>query len=72
MVEYLNAHEIGSQIHYPIPPHLSEAYAYLQLRKGALPVSELYASEVLTLPLYNGMTDSESDYVIERLNNFRV
>ena len=72
LVEYLNAHEIGSQIHYPIPPHLSEAYAYLQLRKGALPLSELYASEVLTLPLYNGMTDSESDYVIERLNNFRV
>ena len=72
LVEYLNTHEIGSQIHYPIPPHLSEAYAYLQLRKGALPVSELYASEVLTLPLYNGMTESESDYVIERLNKFRV
>lgn len=72
LVEYLNTHKIGSQIHYPIPPHLSEAYAYLQLRKGALPVSELYASEVLTLPLYNGMTESESDYVIERLNKFRV
>lgn len=70
LAEYLKDHGIGGQIHYPIPPHLSEAYAYLQLSKGTyLPISELYASEVLTLPLYNGMTESESDYVIERLNN---
>lgn len=72
LINYLKGNNIDSQIHYPIPAHLSEAYEYLQIGKGELPISELYASEVLTLPLYNGMTDTESDYVIETLNKFGV
>jgi len=69
-VEYLNAKQIGSIIHYPIPPHLSEAYAYLGFSEGDFPITELYADTVLSLPLYNGMTDEEIDYVIEIINNY--
>lgn len=68
--KYLEYNGIGTIIHYPIPPHLSEAYAYLGLREGALPLTERYAKEVLSLPLYSGMTDEEQDYVIEKLNQF--
>lgn len=71
LIEYLNSKEIGTIIHYPIPPHLSEAYRYLGIEKGSLPITEEYADEVLSLPLYNGMIEEEQDYVINALNEFR-
>ncbi|MBR5754821.1 MAG: DegT/DnrJ/EryC1/StrS family aminotransferase, partial [Erysipelotrichaceae bacterium] len=71
LMEYLKENEIGTIIHYPIPPHLQVAYQYLGYRKGDFPVSEKYADEVLSLPMYNGMTSEEQDYVIDKLNSFR-
>lgn len=68
---YLNENNIGSVIHYPIPPHLSEAYEYLGYKKGDFPITEKYAETVLSLPLYNGITDEEIDYVIEKINNYK-
>ena len=70
LISYLNEREIGTIIHYPIPPHLSEAYGYLGCQKGAFPITERYADEVLSLPMYNGMTDEEQTFVIEALNQF--
>lgn len=70
LIEYLNNKEIGTIIHYPIPPHLSEAYQYLNIKKGSLPITEKYAETVLSLPLYNGMTEEEQEYVIESINAF--
>ena len=68
LITYLDEQGIGSIIHYPIPPHLSEAYAYLGVKEGSLPITEKYAKSVLSIPLYNGMTDEELNYVIEKLN----
>lgn len=70
LIEYLNEKKIGTIIHYPIPPHLSEAYGYLKLEEGFLPITEQYARTVLSLPLYNGMTEEELRYVIEQINGF--
>lgn len=67
---YLNEKGIGTIIHYPIPPHLSEAYQYLGFKRGDLPIAETYADEVLSLPIYNGITEEEQQYVIEALNAF--
>lgn len=69
-IKYLERYEIGSIIHYPIPPHLSKAYRYLGYHEGSYPIAEQYANEVLSLPLYNGMTDEELNYVIEKINNY--
>lgn len=69
-IEYLKSKEIGTIIHYPIPPHLSEAYAYLGFKKGDFPITENFADTVLSLPLYNGMTDEEQDYVIDMINAY--
>lgn len=69
--KYLEENGIGSVIHYPIPPHLSEAYKYLGYKKGDFPITEKYAETVLSLPLYNGMTKEEIDYVIEKINKYR-
>lgn len=70
LMKYLMDQDIGTLIHYPIPPHLSEAYRYLGFRKGDLPVTEKYADTVLSLPLFYGMTEEEQSYVIECMNRF--
>lgn len=70
LIAFLEEREIGTIIHYPIPPHLSEAYAYLGFKKGDYPVTEQYADTVLSIPMYNGMTQEEQTRVIEALNAF--
>lgn len=69
---YLEENGIGTTIHYPIPPHMSEAYAYLGYHKGDLPIAEKYADEVLSLPTYYGMTEEEQQYVIDTINAFEA
>lgn len=68
--KYLEEQGIGTIIHYPIPPHLSEAYQYLGISTGSLPITEEYAKKVLSLPLYNGMTEEEQHYVIQAVNRW--
>lgn len=67
---FLKEKGIGIIIHYPIPPHLSEAYQYLNIPRGSLPITEKYADSVLSIPLYNGMTEEEQTCVIEAINQF--
>ncbi len=69
--EYLTKQGIGTLIHYPIPPHLSEAYQYLGKKRGDYPIAERYANEVLSLPMYNGMTNDEVQFVIQVINKFK-
>ena len=70
LMRYLSSKDIDTIIHYPIPPHLSQAYAYLGYQKGDFPVAEQYAAEVLSIPMYNGMLPDEQEYVIECLNKW--
>jgi len=72
LMEYLQEHGIGTLIHYPIPPHLSEAYSYLGYKKGDFPIAEKYSNEVLSLPMYNGMTEAEQEYVIHTINSYKA
>lgn len=72
LIEYLKSNDIYTIVHYPIPPHLSKAYEYLKMQPGSLPITERYAREVLSLPLYNGMTNEEINYVINCVNNFKA
>lgn len=67
---YLNENGIGTIIHYSIPPHLSEAYKDLEYCKGDMPITEQYAREVLSLPIYNGMNKEEQNLVIKMLNKY--
>lgn len=66
--EALEQSGIQTQIHYPIPPHMAKCYAYLGHGRGEFPITETYADEVLSLPVYTGMTFEEQDYVIEQVN----
>jgi dTDP-4-amino-4,6-dideoxygalactose transaminase len=69
-VDYLAENNIATQIHYPIPPHMQKAYEYLGLKAGEFEIAEKYADEILSLPLYNGMTEEELDYVIKVINRY--
>lgn len=71
LIQYLDEKGIGTIIHYPIPPHLAEAYHYLGHQPGFLPITEHLANTVLSIPMYNGMTEDEQSYVIEAINSFR-
>lgn len=70
LIAHMEQSNIGSIIHYPIPPHLAEAYEYLGYKKGAFAITEEYADTVLSIPMYNGMTEDEQQRVIECLNAF--
>ena len=69
--EYLKENGVETIIHYPIPPHLAEAYRYLNHKPGDLPVTEKLAAEVLSIPMYSGMTEAEQDWVIEVINGYK-
>lgn len=53
----LAAAGIGTGIHYPIPLHLQKAYTTLSYKKGDLPVTERVAAEILSLPMFPGLTE---------------
>lgn len=69
--KFLEEHGIHTIIHYPIPPHLTKCYTRLGHRRGDFPVTERYADEVLSFPMFNGMKLDEMEYVIETANNFK-
>ena len=70
--KYLADNGIGTQIHYPVPPHLAEAYRGLGHKLGDFPITENYAQTILSLPLYSGMADTEQSNTIATLNYWRA
>ena len=67
--EILRARGIGTLIHYPVPPHLSGAYASQGFEAGQLPISEALANRVLSLPMGAAMTDESVIDVTDELND---
>jgi dTDP-4-amino-4,6-dideoxygalactose transaminase len=67
---HLNSNQIGTLIHYPIPPHLQQAYKELGFTKGSFPIAEQIADTCLSLPLWPGMQRSEVDFVAEAIKAF--
>ncbi len=55
---------IGTLIHYPVPTHLQPAYAELGWSEGSLPIAEKAHREVLSLPIWPGMSDVQVEQVI--------
>lgn len=67
--QQLNAQEIQTGIHYPIPVHLQTAYSDLGYKPGDFPHSELAAREVLSLPMYAELTATQVSKVANSLQN---
>jgi len=63
----LSAVGIGTGIHYPIPLHLQKAYASLSYKKGDFPVTERIADEILSLPMFPGLTEEMLQKVAQQV-----
>jgi dTDP-4-amino-4,6-dideoxygalactose transaminase len=68
--KYLTEQGIGTVIHYPVPPHLQKAYKELNYQKGDFPIAEKIANETLSIPLYQGMTEEQQGFVIEKIKTY--
>lgn len=69
--KFLNEAGIGTNKHYPIPMHLQGAYESLGIKKGELPLAEEISATELSIPMYYGMTEEETGYVIDAINAFK-
>jgi dTDP-4-amino-4,6-dideoxygalactose transaminase len=58
---------VAAGIHYPVPVHLSPAFAYLGHRAGAFPRAEAAAAEILSLPMHPHLTAEQQEYVAKSL-----
>lgn len=68
--KYLDENGIETGIHYPLPIHLQDAFSYLGGKKGQYIAAERIARTQLSLPLYIGMSQKETDVVIQAVNQF--
>ena len=60
---------VGTLIHYPIPPHLQQAYKGLNISSGSLPIAERLAQEVLSLPIGPHLPVQDAEAVARLLNS---
>lgn len=66
--DYLRERGIGTDVHYPVPPHHQPAYALLA--GLSLPIAEQLHQEVVSLPLNPTVTDEQVAYIIDAINQF--
>jgi dTDP-4-amino-4,6-dideoxygalactose transaminase len=67
---HLKAKGIATGIHYPVPIHLQPAYQDLGYQPGDFPVSERYAKQILSLPMYAELTSRSIEHVTQAIKDF--
>jgi len=67
---HLHERGIGTQVHYPVPIHLSRAASELGYRVGDFPVTEDQASRIVSLPIYHGLSWQDIEYVCNAIKTF--
>lgn len=68
--DYLEERGVETAIHYPVPPHLQKACAALGFKRGDFPLAETLADTCLSLPVWPGMREIETDMVISVIKDF--
>ncbi|NBX77544.1 MAG: DegT/DnrJ/EryC1/StrS family aminotransferase [Proteobacteria bacterium] len=67
---HLSAQKIGHMVYYPIPCHLQKALSSLGYKKGDFPIAEQACEEVVSLPIFPGMSNEEQEYVVRAIKAF--
>ncbi|MBI2084160.1 MAG: DegT/DnrJ/EryC1/StrS family aminotransferase [Candidatus Aenigmarchaeota archaeon] len=70
LADFLKQNGISTQIYYPIPLHLQQAYKALGYKEGDLPVTEKVSKEILSIPMYPELTDEQITYVSTKIKEF--
>lgn len=68
--EYLAGHGILTGVHYPVPLHLQPAFSVRGLKRGDLPHAEKACREILSLPLWPYLPETDALQVAERIQAF--
>jgi len=61
---------VSTGLHYPLPLHLQKAYAHLPYEKGDFPVTEKAAAEIVSLPMFPGLTEEQQEVVVASIADF--
>ena len=69
-IKYMEKSGVECNMHYPVPCHLQNAYAFLGGKKGDCPNAERLAEHCVTLPLFPEMREEEVTRVIELCNAY--
>jgi dTDP-4-amino-4,6-dideoxygalactose transaminase len=70
MMRHLKGAGIGTGIHYPIPLHMQKAYASLNYSPGDFPVTERVSTEIISLPMFPQLTQSQQARVAKEILAF--
>jgi len=68
--EHLQARHIGAEVYYPVPLHLQACFAELGGKEGDLPHCEQATREVLALPIYPELTESDQRRIVRTILSF--
>jgi dTDP-4-amino-4,6-dideoxygalactose transaminase len=68
--QHLQQNGISTLIHYPIPPHLQEAYQHLGYRQGHFPIAEKMAATCLSLPIFPGLQQQQVQHIASTIQSF--
>jgi len=68
--QHLQNNGIGTGLHYPVPIHLQKAYAGRGHKEGDFSVTEKVSSEILSLPMFPGLTGEQIEHVVNSIKGF--
>ena len=68
--QYLHAHGVETQVHYPIPPHRQKCFA--AWNHLSFPITERISMQELSIPCYEALTEKEVSYITDLLNSFTI
>jgi dTDP-4-amino-4,6-dideoxygalactose transaminase len=67
---FLNEHDIGCEVYYPVPLHMQTCFKYLEYKREDFPVSVEAAEKSLALPIYPDLIDDQIIYVVDSIKKF--
>jgi dTDP-4-amino-4,6-dideoxygalactose transaminase len=68
--KHLEDNGVPSMVYYPLPLHFQKAFESERYPKGAMPITELLSSEVLSLPIHTEMQSEELEFIVEKVQSF--
>ena len=68
--EYLQTRGVASGVHYPMPVHLTKAFAHLGYGEKSFPIAEECAKTIISLPMYPHLHEAEIEYVVRGIREF--
>lgn len=68
--KFLADHDVQTDVHFPTPPHMQPALAYLGHHEGSFPIAEADCKRVVSLPMMDYLSDEEIEKVIKVVNAY--